>query len=84
MSNNEFEKVIINKNSINANIKPDSKKTRIISYDENKEEFIIEIKAPAEKNKANEELIRFIERISGKKAKIISGKTSKKKIIKLI
>ncbi len=58
---------------------PNKKKTEIIGIEDNT--YIVNIKAPAEKNKANIELIKFFSKLSGKQVKLIHGKSSKNKII---
>lgn len=45
--------------------------------------IIVNIKSKPENNRANDEIEKFLSKICGKTAKIIKGKTSKKKIIKL-
>jgi len=74
--------------------------TEVIGYDENRDAIKIAISAPAEDNKANIELIKFVSKQMkihnfqclensefskqiGKKARIVSGKTSKLKLLKL-
>ena len=42
------------------------------------------IKAPPEDNKANVEVVKFFSKIVGKKVKIVSGMTSKKKVIRVV
>lgn len=68
-------------NLIKLKIKPNSPKNKIIS--ETAGEMIVEIAAPAENNKANIELIKFLSKKFGKNVRIVRGLTSKKKIIAL-
>ena len=63
-------------------VKPNARKTEILK--QNNDELEIAIAAPAERGKANAELIRFLEKKFGKDVRIIRGKTSKRKIIELI
>ncbi len=65
-------------------VKPNSNKTEIQEFDKNNNTYKIAISAPADKNKANKELIRFLSRYFRKKAVIKSGLTNKEKIIELI
>ena len=65
-------------------INPDSSKNKIIGFDANKNVYKINIKAKAEDNKANKELIRFLSKILGKKVKIKSGFKSREKIIEAL
>ncbi len=63
--------------------KPNSKKTEIIGFDKDKNAYIISVAAPATGNKANLELLKFLSRIAGRRARIKSGLGSRKKIIEL-
>jgi uncharacterized protein (TIGR00251 family) len=60
-------------------VKPNSPKTRIVS--ETDSELIVEVAAPAENNKANIELIKFLSKKFSKNVRIIRGLKSKKKLI---
>ena len=63
-------------------VKPNSKKTQILNYDEKRKAYKVEVKAPPEKNKANIEIKKYFSKLLKKPVKIISGKTSKVKILK--
>jgi len=65
-------------------IKPNSNSNTIIGYDKEKEAYRVNIKAPADKNKANKELIKFLTKTLKKKVRIKSGLRSKVKIIEII
>jgi uncharacterized protein len=65
-------------------VKPNSSKNEITGYDENRQVVKVNIKAPAEDNKANIEIIKFFHRETGKDARIISGLKSKKKVLKFL
>jgi len=60
-------------------VKPNSPKTRIVS--ETDSELIVEVAAPAENNKANIELIKFLSKKFGNNVKIIRGLKTKRKLI---
>lgn len=62
-------------------VKPNSRKNGILGYDEGKQAYIFSIKEKAEDNKANIELIRFLSKMLGRKARIKSGLKSREKII---
>jgi len=64
-------------------LKPNSPKNRIIKFDSEKNAYRIEIKSPAQENKANLELIKFLSRSLKKDVKIIKGLKSKEKLIKI-
>ena len=63
--------------------KPNSRKSEVLGWDAGKKELKVAIAAPAERNKANIELLKFLRKISGKSAEIVSGLKSKRKIIRL-
>ena len=49
----------INNNLLKIIVKPNSNKNEIIGYDDSKKGIKVNIKAPADKNKANTEVIKF-------------------------
>ena len=63
---------------ISVKVKPGAPKTRVLS-----EGAVLEVAvaAPAENNRANIELIKFLERKFKKKARIIRGATGKNKVV---
>ncbi|MFA6072489.1 MAG: DUF167 domain-containing protein [Candidatus Woesearchaeota archaeon] len=63
-------------------VKPGSKKEDVF-FDEEKKIFIFRVKAPAEDGKANDAVLKLLKKKTGLSGKIISGATSKKKLIKL-
>lgn len=67
-------------NSFNIIVKTSQRKTSVEFVNES---IIVSVKAKPENNKANDEIERYLSKISGKSAKIIKGKTSVKKVIKL-
>lgn len=62
-------------------VKPKSRKTELLEYDAKRKAYIILVSAPAEGNKANIELVKFLSKYIGKKVWIKSGLKSKNKII---
>lgn len=66
---------------IKVKVKPNSSKTEIVGITNNI--YTIAVKAPARDNKANLELIKFISKKSGKKARIISGVNARIKLLSL-
>lgn len=66
-----------------AIIKPNSVKNEIVGFNKNKNAYLIKIKARVEDNKANIELVKFLSKVLGKRAKIKSGFKSKEKIIEI-
>ncbi len=63
-------------------VKPNSARNDI-SYDEGRKAYVVRIKAPPQDGKANLELIKFLSRHFKKRAEIVSGATSREKIIRL-
>ncbi len=74
---------IIN-NTLAIIVKPNSSKNIITGYDENRKAVKVNIKEPAKNNKANLAVIKFFSKETRKKVKIISGLTSKKKLLRFI
>lgn len=68
--------------AINIIAKTNQKKN-ILEFDKEKNCYIAYVKAPPEDNKANIEIIKLVSKQFGKQARIISGKTSKRKLITL-
>ena len=64
---------------INIKVKPNSGRQEVEEISSG--EYKVYLKSVPENNKANEAIISYLEKLSGKKAKIIKGKTSKKKTI---
>ncbi len=63
-------------------VKPGQSKTEITGKTP-KEELKLNVAAPPEKGKANQEIIKFFQKKYKLKAEIIRGKTNKKKKIRL-
>ena len=66
---------------LKVKVKPNARKTEILKHGD---ELEIAVAAPAESGKANMELIKFLKKKFGSDVKIIRGKTSKRKTIKLL
>ncbi|MBC8444300.1 DUF167 domain-containing protein [Candidatus Woesearchaeota archaeon] len=77
----DLQKFIEN-NKLRIIVKPNSKKTEILGYNKNKKAIKLAVSTLPEKNKANIELIKFFSKLTKKKISIISGLTSKEKVIK--
>lgn len=65
-------------------VKPNASKTEIIGYDTTRQAFRMNVAAPADNNKANKELLKFIQKLTHMKARIASGAASKEKRIQLL
>lgn len=64
-------------------VKPNSKKSEIIGVDVARNALRVSIAAPAEKDKANREVIRFFSKLLKKKVWIEHGLKSKEKILRI-
>lgn len=82
MCMNQKNTVNFSSKVIEAHVKPNSGKSEIV-FDEEKKIYIFHVKAQAEDGKANSEVLKLIKKQSGKEGKIISGATSRKKLIRL-
>ncbi len=78
----DLVKKYMNNGSLKIIVKPSSPKNKIIGYDESRKSLRVEIKAQPEDNKANIDIIKFFSKLSKKNVRIISGMTSKNKILK--
>ena len=73
----------IKNNKVSIIVKANSPKNEITGYDEDRKALKVNIKAPAQDNKANIEIIKFFSKLSKKKVRIVSGVTNKKKVLEL-
>ncbi|MBT4334305.1 YggU family protein [archaeon] len=71
------------KNKFYIIVKTNTPKNEILSFDEVRQAYKVNIKASPEKGKANLEIEKFLTKHFKKKIKIISGFKSKKKLIEL-
>lgn len=65
-------------------VKPNSRENRIISFNEEKNSYLIGIKSKPKDNKANIEAIKFLSRLLKKKVKIASGLKSREKLVEVL
>ena len=64
---------------IEVKVQPNSGREEVQKISENK--YKVFLKKPAEKNKANIELLKVLKKYFGVDVKLISGKTSKNKLV---
>lgn len=76
-----LERLLLKK-SFPVQVNPNSTKNEIVGIIEGGLE--VAIKSPADKNKANTELVKFLSRTLGKQVRIKTGLTSRKKIVSFI
>lgn len=79
----QSELLIPTKGKFKIIVKAGSKENKITGFDCQKKAWKIEIKAPAEKNKANIEIIKFLTKHTGKKVIITTGLASREKICEI-
>lgn len=75
---------MINLKEFKILVKPNSRENKIMGFDENKNAYVVSIKAKSENNKANIEIIKFLSKSLKKRVRIVSGLKSKEKIIEAI
>jgi uncharacterized protein (TIGR00251 family) len=73
------EKILVGR--IKIIVKPNAKKDELLGFDEEKQAFKVAIAAPPEDNKANIAVIKFFTRLTKKKVTIVTGLTSKQKLL---
>lgn len=71
----------IKNNRLKVRIRANSYENKILDYDKEKGMLNISIKAPPVKNKANLELIKFLSKLTKKKVNIVSGLSSRTKVV---
>ncbi|MFC1722563.1 DUF167 domain-containing protein [Nanoarchaeota archaeon] len=74
---------IVNK-KLKVLAKPNSPKTAILSYNQSKQALRIAIAAIPDKDKANQELLKFLKKLTGRRCKIKSGSKSREKVIEFV
>lgn len=72
----------IKNDSVKIIVRPNSPRNEITGYDESRDALRVDIRAPAEDNKANIEVIKFFSKEMKKEVKIVSGFTSKRKTLR--
>jgi len=70
-------------NHLKIIVKPNSPKTQIKRWDEDRKALIVDVHAKPEDNKANIEIIKYFSKLLKKKVVISSGLKSKEKILKI-
>lgn len=64
-------------------VKPNARKTQVTAIDEARNALRVDIAAPADKDKANKEVIKFFSRLLKKKVSIAHGLRSKEKLLRI-
>lgn len=77
------EKIEVKLSSFFIIVNPNAKKTQLTGFDTKKNIYTMDVAEPSDNNKANEAIVKHLSKVSGRTAKILTGKTSKRKMIKL-
>ena len=65
-------------------VKSRSPKSRVVGFDERRDAYLVDVHAPPEDNKANIEVVKLFTKLLRKKITILSGMTSKKKVLRAL
>ena len=68
-------------NRLHVHVKPGARKTEILAIDPLMAMVKVSVKEPPEDGKANIELERYLSKLSGKEARVVAGKTSRRKTV---
>ena len=74
----------IKNNRLKVKVRVNSYENKILDYDKERDMLNVSIKAPAVKNKANLELIKFLSKLTKKRVNIIRGLNSKTKVVEFV
>ena len=74
---------IIN-NTLKIIAKPNSSKTEVIGWDENRQVLRVAVAAVPDKDRANTELLKFLKKQTGMKCELVSGAKSREKKIRFM
>ena len=74
---------LIDKETIDIIVKPNSPKTEIRIFDSEKGAYRIDVKAHPEKGEANKEIVKYFTKILKKDVRIISGLKSRRKVLRI-
>jgi len=70
-------------NSFTIIVKTNTPKTELLQYNKEKKAYLMNVKALPLKGLANKEIIKFFKKQYKKDVRIIKGKTSKTKVLKV-
>lgn len=70
--------------TIQVAVRPNSSKTRILSFDENTGYFKVSVRSRPKQGKANLDLINFLRKTLGKEVTIVSGLRKRKKTVRVV
>jgi uncharacterized protein (TIGR00251 family) len=72
------------KGSVTVTVKPNAKSSELLGHDPTLGTFRVAIKAPPRKGAANKELVRFVSKMVGKRVEIVSGFSSRTKVLRIL
>jgi len=75
--------MLIKENSFKIIVKTNSSRNEILGYDKERGAYRVNIKAKAEDNKANIEIIKFLSKLLKKRVRVVRGLRSREKVIRL-
>jgi len=67
--------------NLNLKVRPNSQCFALREFDASKNELRVNVRSPAQRGKANKELLKKFKKIFGSSVEIIKGKKSDKKIV---
>ena len=74
----------IKNNRLSVIVKPNQPKLEVIKYDKERGALRVALTAVPEKGKANQELIRFLSKLTKRECRLVSGSKSPKKTLEFI
>ena len=74
----------IKNNRLKVKVRANSYENKILDYDKERDMLNVSIKAPAVKNKANLELMKFLSKLTKKRTNIVRGLNSKTKVVEFV
>jgi uncharacterized protein len=80
----DFITEILTKKSFKIIVKAHARQNALVNYDIIKDTYRVEIKAEAKDNKANIELMKFLSKLLKRRVEIVTGFTSKEKILRFV
>ncbi len=80
----DFFPYLSDKKSVSIIVRPRAPETKIMKWDTEKNALRVDVAAPPEDNKANREIIKFFSKLTKKKVTILTGLTSKKKVLNFV
>jgi uncharacterized protein (TIGR00251 family) len=70
--------------TLKVEIKPNAGRNEVLGWVSENGAFRVSVKAQPKEGRANTELVKFLSRLLGKKVRIVSGHTSKRKVLKVL